>query len=362
MADLDIVQTRTTDMSNQLEDYSVPTETTDGATDQKETEYMNTEWTQQFGYYRNIPELRAVIDAKATWTVGKGYQADEINSFKLNLITGFGVDTFNTVLENMIRTYQIGGDAFAENIRRKDNFILNLKPLNPGVIKTIANRKGIIIRYEQIDRTTKKTVKKFQPEDIFHLSRNRVADEIHGQSMVSVLSNIILMKNEAMTDYKKVMHRNVFPRFIFKANTDNPTKLAILQNQIDKTIKNYEHLLLPAKTMEHEIMAIPPNATLNPLAWLNYLDDKFYEAAGVPRIVVGGTGAITEAAVKIAYLAYQQTIEEEQLYIEEQVKSQLGLTINLEFPASLENELLSDKAKDGPVNVQPNETTAGSGQ
>jgi len=41
---------------------------------------------------------------------------------------------------------------------------------------------------------------------------------------------------------------------------------------------------------------------------------------------------------------------------------QLGIEINLEFPASLENELLSDKQKDGPENIDPSDTTAGAGQ
>ena len=49
--------------------------------------------------------------------------------------------------------------------------------------------------------------------------------------------------------------------------------------------------------------------------------------------------------------------------MEEQILSQLGLVIELEFPVSLENELLSDEKKDQePTTVQPNETTAGAGQ
>jgi len=84
---------------------------------------------------------------------------------------------------------------------------------------------------------------------------------------------------------------------------------------------------------------------------------------GVPQIILGGSGEFTEASAKIAYLAFQQNIEEEQLFIEEQVGLQLGMKIELEFPASLENELLSDNKKDGDMTEsKPSETTAGSGQ
>ena len=98
------------------------------------------------------------------------------------------------------------------------------------------------------------------------------------------------------------------------------------------------------------------------MAWITYLDNLFYEMAGVPKIILGGSGEFTEASAKIAYLAYQQGVEEEQLFIEEQVLSQLNLLIELEFPASLENELLSDNKKDGAQNIDPSETTAGQGQ
>ena len=67
--------------------------------------------------------------------------------------------------------------------------------------------------------------------------------------------------------------------------------------------------------------------------------------------------------MKIAYLSFQQFIEEEQLYLEEQIGLQLGLKINLVFPASLEGELLSDKAKDSETGAaKPSDLIAGRGQ
>lgn len=358
------------DLTNVMTDYSVPTVTIDGSPDPKENEYINLNWTQELGYYK-IPEVRAVTDAKATWTVGKGFKADGFTTLLLDTIIGFGKDTFNTILENCVRTYQIGGDSFCEIIRDKKGNLLNLKPLDPSAIKIITNGKGVIIRYEQIAKLgflrktlhmKAKVIQPFEPEEMFHLARNRVADEVHGQSMLKPLADIILMKNEAMADYKIVMHRNVFPRIIFHLDSDDPAEVAAFKVKMDNAFKNHEHIYVPKDVVVPEVLAIAPNATLSPLAWIESLDSRFYEAAQVPKIIVGGVGGITEAAVKIAYLAFQQTIEEEQLFIEEQVLKQLNLVIELEFPASLENELLSDKAKDGAQNIDASEMTAGMGQ
>jgi len=344
-----------------MTDFSVDTENTDGSGDQKETTWTNEEWPQYLGYYKKIPELSSVIDAKATWTVGKGFKADARTKVILRHIRGMGFDTFNTILENMIRTYNIGGDAFCEIMRDEEGDILNIKPLDPGTIKIVVDEKGMIKRYEQISKV-KAPNKKFKTQQIFHLARNRVADEIHGQSITEKLVDIILMKNEAMQGNKEVMQRFMKPRYIFHLDTDDPTEIALFKSKMDKAWEDGQNIYVPKDVVVPEMMATAPNATLNPLAWIESLDAKFYEAAQVPKIIVGGTGAITEAAVKIAYLAFQQTIEEEQLFIEEQCLAQLGISIDLEFPASIENELISDKKKDGAQNIQPNETTAGRGQ
>jgi hypothetical protein len=351
------------DLTNAVTNFSVDTKSTDGPTDQKETEWMDSDFPTYLGYYKDpkTPELTAVIDAKATWTVGKGFKADEITTMLLDSIKGNGFDTFNTILENAMRTMLLAGNFYAEKIRDEEDNLINLKPLDNAVMKHIINRQGQIIRFEQTSKIGHPP-KKFEPEDIFYLPRNRIADECHGTGIAQKLKLIIDMKNEAMADQRKALHWNVIPRWKFKLKTDDPTEIAAYKAKQDAATGKGENIYEPFDVSEGELISVPPNATLNPMAWITYLDNLFYEMAGVPKIIMGGSGEFTEASAKIAYLAYQQGVEEEQLFLEEQVLSQLNLVIELEFPASLENELLSDKAKDGPVNVQPNETTAGSGQ
>lgn len=360
MAELTVANTDISNLKNVVKDFSVQAQETDGVRDTPENTWVNDRWATQLGYYKSIPEINAVIDVKATWTIGKGFKADEQTEMDLSIIRGWGADTFNTILENMIRTYHIGGDAFAEIIRDKENNLINLKPLNPSTVKIVVGKNGLIKRYERID--TNKLPVRFQPEEIFHIARNRVADEIHGVSMVDILQWIVDAKNESMRDMRTLQHRHVKPINVFKLDTDDPTKISAFKEKADLAVEDGENLYIPMGSVEQEVISIPTNATLSPLAWLEYLDNRFYEAAGVPRIITGNGQTFTEASSKISYLVYQQTIEEEQLYIEEQVLSQLNKVIELEFPASLENELLSDKAKDGAENIDASETTAGSGE
>jgi len=360
MADTNIDATAYGDKQNQdTTTFTVPSAVTDSAGDQKETKWINSDWSQQLGYYKKIPELQSAVDAKATWTVGKGFKSNPITEIALSRIIGWGNDTFNTILENNVRSYHIGGDSFNEIIRDKKGQLINLKPLDPGNMQIVANRAGIVIRYEQLNRyNPKSSPKTFTPNQIFHLSRNRVADEIHGNGIIPAVEEIILMRNEAMQDYKKLLHRNVFPIRIYHLDTDDPTEIATFKAKADLAGYQGENIYIPKGVVETELAAVPSNATLNPLPWIQQLNQYFFQATGVPQIIVGGAQEITEASAKIAYLAFEQTIEEEQLYIEEQVLAQLNLEIHLEFPASLQNELLSDTGKEETMQASTPEDTA----
>lgn len=364
----DINSMDTTDLWGSLaNEYQVESQDTDRSTGGKPNYYYHTNWTKQLGYYKTIPELHRVINAAATWTVGKGYTVGRFKQlfFKLGLITGIGTDTFNTILKNMIIVMKICGDSYAEIIKDKKGNVINLKCLNPGTLRIVYDDKGIITKYEQISRLPNEelTVTSFEPEDIFHLSNNRIADEVHGQSVIDSIEWIIKAKQQLMEDWKLALHRNIKPLRVIEADTDDATEIAKIKTEYKKYVEYAEIIVLPKGTAEFKDHAIPANATLPALPTLNYYDNEFYESVGVPRIIVGGSNEITEATAKILYLAFQQNTEEGQLYIEEQTASQLGFTINLEFPADLRNELLSDKAKDKQNGAfQQNDFTAGRGQ
>lgn len=335
-------------MTDNVDDELVDSRETDTATGEKETSWINSDWSQYFGYYKTIPEVKTAIDMRAVWTLGKGWQAESSDTkVILDSITGWGMDSFNSILKNMIVTRRIGGDAYAEIIRDADGNLINLKPLSPGNIRIIVNDKGIIKRYEQINKTSGKVMETFQPKEMFHLTNKRVADEIHGVSDIEAIEDIIKANYESFQDMKKLMHRHVKPVMAFKLDTDDQTRISAFVAKMDNVINKGENIYIPKDTVEFELVSVPSNATLNPLPWREHLKNYFFQVVGIPQIILGSSGEFTESTAKIAYLAFQQSVEDEQLDIEEQIWNQLYLRIELEFPASLQNELISDSKKDG---------------
>lgn len=353
--------TESGNMTNTVKDFEVAAQNTEGVSDQKETEYLNSNFTKWYGYFKTISELNAAIKAKATWTVGKGIKAGNMETVILDKITGTGVDTFDSILKNMVIISHVNGDAYAEIVRNDKGTLINLKPLDPSSITVVFSRQGIITKYKQRNKTGSDTGEKtFTPDKIFHLVKDRVADELGGASIIESVQWVIDAINETMADQRVLMHRNVVPKIVWKLDTDNETKIQAFKRKAETATANAEHLYIPKGAADFEVLAVPPNSSLNPMPWIEYLNGFFWKAVRIPQIIVGGSQEFTEATAKIAYLAFQQEVEEAQRDIEEQVWEQLALRIELNFPASLENELLSDEKKDKETGAtQPSDTTVG---
>jgi len=361
----DISAATSSDMTNVVEDWEVTALSTDGTTDQDETEWVNSKWTTYWGYFNSIPDLKSAILMKAIWNVGKGYTADPETQVILDHITGKGKDTFEDILFNMEVIRRVGGDSFAEIIKDEETGILvNLKPLDPGSMKIIYDRKGIIKRYEQTNKLPKgeRSIIKFKPEDIFHLSNNYLADQIHGISDIEALEETIKAEAESFKDIKQVMHHQAKPFIVFKLKTDNQTKIDELVAKIDTLRNKGEDLYIPddEDIFSYEVVQVNVNQFV--LAWRDDIRNKFYRAMGLPLIVFGQAGQ-TESGGKIEYLAHEQVFEHDQKYIERHVWEQLGLRIDLIPPTSLLDNLQTDQRKDAAqgMEIQPQDLTAAKG-
>lgn len=355
MPDTDISSMTSTDLSSTVTDYAVSSESTD-ANESKETRHYMTHWNEDLGYYLNIPEFAAAVDKIALWTLGAGYESDEFTQILLDSIKGNGKDSFNSILKNMIKAKTIGGDSFCEIIRNDDDVIINLKPLDPASVVIVTDLKGMIIRYEQVSKFKGNPNKTFKPTDIFHLSHDRIADSVFGRRVLKSLKYIIEARNEAMQDWRTVLHRNVKPMRIWYVDTDDTAEISTFQSTVDSANENTENIVVPKGTVETEIASVSPNQTMNPLPWIESLGDYFFQAVMTPQILYGNAKGFTDASGKIVYLAYEQSVKDLQLYIEEQVLSQLNVEITLNFPASLQQDLISGQEKGGHLQAaEPND-------
>ena len=357
MVETDYSKTVLTDMDNNVDTYTVDTAQTDGVMDQKETTWINSNWPQQLGYFKTIPELNRAITALTVWTAGKGYTTDTGTEVLLEGITGWGEDTFTSIMINMLKVKKIGGDAFAEIIRNKETgTLLNIKILDPSVIRIVVNREGVIIRYEQTSKT-KNPDRKIMPENMLHLCNDRIADEIHGTSIVSLCEKVVLARNEMMADRRKVLHRNVVPFRIIEVESDNTTKIALLKKQYEDAINKGEVIVVPKGNVTINDSNIQ---IVDSLQDIRYLENFFYQAVGVPRVIATSED-YTESGSKVGFLTFEPVYTNEQTQLEGDLWNQLAIKVKFNRPPSLGGELSRDEQKDGQA-FQPNDVNAGKGE
>jgi hypothetical protein len=359
---LNIGTSTLSDQTNVVTDYSVTAMSTDGIGAGKETSYNNSRWSQQWGYFNSVADLKSAIITKAIWNVGKGWESDDATKVILDHISGWGKDTFDDILFNMEIVRRVGGDSFAEIIR-DDKGIINLKPLDPASINIIVDDKGIIKRYEQTNKLPNGkygTPLKFKPDEIFHLSNNRLADQIHGISDIDAVENTLLADGESFTDLKKIMHRQAKPMIMFKLGTDDQAKINAFITKMDQATQKGENIYIPddANSVSYEVVQVDISPTI--LQWRDDIRRKFYSTIGLPELLPNSSGS-TESGGKIGYLAFEQLVEKDQRYLEQQIWNQLNLKIDLIPPATLSENLKQDEQKD-PAVFQPNDMTAGVGK
>lgn len=347
MAELDITATTTTDMTTLVDSYKVQQKATEGPSNiSDENYYDNTNFTQYYGLYKKLPQLKKTIDAFATWVLGKGYSASARDTAVLENLTGAGDEDFLAILWNLKVTAKINGDAYAEVIRNDDGILLNLKPLSPQNMRIVYNKKGVITHY--VDK--RKPSRKISTQDIFHLVNDRVADEMGGTSVVPVVKWAIEAKNEALEDKRRSLHLSTIR--VIEVEEDDTNRLSELKRDYKEAIKNGNVLLLPKGTGGIQDFTSPNSEHLE---WIRYLDNFIYIAVGVPKVIMGSVDSIPESGGKISYLTYEQIYSRETRELEADIWNQLAIRIKFNPPASIA-EGVADERSTAQTGFQPSDT------
>lgn len=358
---LDITKTDTTDMTNLVDKFQVGAINIDGATGQKETVYSNANWTTYLGYYKTIPELKKAIDTYATWVLGKGFTAQPHDQVILEKMTGWGEDNIHAILWNMLVIKKVNGDSYSEIVRNPDTgTLINLKPLNPDRVRHVVNPKGIITRYDyQLPGEGK--FMKFKPQDILHLCNDRIADEIHGISVIEAAKWVIDARHEMMEDVRRIAHRSTIR--VLYVEEDNKARLRELKRDYAQAIEKGEVIIIPGKPNEtgFQDLTMPPTQAY--LELMKYYENVFYQVVGVPKAATGGTQDSTEAGSKVGLVAFDPNYIREITDLQADLWNQLATKLEFVGQKSMMDNVQSDEAKNtSQTGFQSNDATAGVGE
>lgn len=344
--------------------------------DQEFTRVSNDRAQDDWNAFMKVPKLHSAIVMKKTWSVGKGISCSIPTKVYLDHITGNGKQTFREILGSMIVAKQAMRDSFAYIVKDKDAIapenpkgVINLIERNPKDMVIIFNDKGQIDHYEQMkprpkgaNSTEKPEFEKFELDEIFHLTHHRYAGETHGRSVPEIMESKILADDENFQVCQRLAKFQAVPFIMFKVKSDDATTIANIKANIKDARENGVDMVIPDD--ENILSFLPVQTTPSSfiLDWRRQNNEEFYMATGMPQVLFGGGG--TESNGKTSYLGHETVFEDDQRYIEEQVKLQLGFEIELNSPVSLLENMQLDEMKDhqNALTFQPNDVQAGVGK
>lgn len=364
MTEFDLNQTTAMDLST-VTDFQIDSYTPDTVGDQKETAWINKDYHKQLGVLKNVPHFHRAVTALTTWATGQGFTTDTATQAMLENITGWGNESFDEIIMGLQTLKKVNGDAYAEIIRNDKGTLINLKKLGGDSIRTVVGEDGLIIRYEQITRIgneskgIKEQVRIIPTEKMFHITNDRIADEIHGVSAADLVEWVVTALRQAETDWKRLSHLSSIR--VLYIDTDDTTKLAQVNTQYATGLKNGSVIIIPAKKGEAEFqdLVLPPIDAF--LRWIDYLVGQFYQIVGVPRVIATSEG-FTESSSKMGVFSFNPTYEKESRLMEADLWSQVAIRVKFNRPPDLNSNLNRDEAKDtGQLTQQPNDTQAEAG-
>ena len=355
---MDVKNTSTsTGLDQSLKIQTTRHEEVDRAGTEQETIWQSSNWKKYLGYYKSHVAVKGVINKLGMWSVGKGYEANNRTTKILEGFVGWGKDTFEEIIDNQVRIRHVNGDSYAEIIKDESGKLVNLKPLNPGSMVHVVNPQGMLKGYRQVQADGKE--RPLDVDQVFHLVLNRTADEIHGTGDVESIITFLDKIKQVDEDMTVMFHRYVLPLLIWKLNTDDTTAISNFKTQEKAAWNKAQNLVVPEKAVEWDMIEAGKNG-VNPMEWRNKWTEEVIKGGGVPALIMAIEAGTTEASSKMVYLAWQQVVEKEQRDVEAQIKSQLGLKVKFNFPATIQESVGEDERKDAEAQtkIKPGDATA----
>ena len=354
MSEKNISAATTTNFSGTVPDFIVASKALDHANqNQDETYWYFENATKYYGYYLSIPEIFNAANAMATWAFGAGWTStNNLMTVQLRHVTGMGKDTFSSIIWQHEVVKLVVGDAFIE-VKRADNdeeLIINLVPISPERIRIVFNKEGMIKRYDTWNGREWRAIKK---ENMIHSSNKRIADQLHGTSQIDPAQFIIDARNEALSDERVIKHRDKALGVAYY-ETDKAGKIAYANSQIEQAVAKGEMVGLPKDTVKIE--PYPSRSSEDRTAWIQYLENFFYQIFGVPRSIATSDGT-SEVGGKMGNVNFEPTYAKERFDMEEDLYSQQLIEVTFEKQKSLGGLVEQDQQKNtGQTNIQPNDS------
>lgn len=351
MAEYNLSNVTRAELDTGVKDFQTSPDTPDAQVAGKITYFYYDEADKHLGYFNDIAEIQAALKVFSNRVAGLGYSST-IHQGILQNIQGIGGEGIIQIMENMLICSRVFGLGIVQQIRNERNTLINLKPLYPGDLAVGVDEFGMIDHFVQMNKhEPNKDPKKLKLKDVVFIMNNRIANNVKGTSIIKTLKKTIDAYVEALSDERKIRHREVMG--ILEVDTEDRGEIATAISEYQKAV-NKKDVFVTIKGVSE--FKDPPQSPRDRVNYMQFLINQFYQEIGTPKILSTSEG-YTESGGKAGLIAFEPTEIAAKKELEDAFWNQAAIKFQLtRTPSILGNEQETQAKNTGQTSIQPNET------
>jgi len=269
-------------------------------------------------FYHDVPCVHDAIDTITDAVLQHGYEVqvepkdlEETRKMVSDKLEEFGLPH---LLHQIVREYQVFGNAFLEKLRDNEGRIAGLNAINPEYIRIKRDEHGRVEKYNQVIQGRLEV--SFEPQDIVHFKRNPIGDDPFGISICKPLKTIMETKLQSEEDIGKIIHYYGAPIRHFKFGTADKVVAPEVVDDLRADIESmdpeddiFTDGLVDIKVIgaERRTMAIEE--------LMDRIENQVISGLEVPDVLLGRGRGATEATAKVQLRAFDRRVRSIQKYL-----------------------------------------------
>ena len=253
-------------------------------------------------YIRRAVDKHYMLMFKSGWEISsKNEKASEYVWTRLKLMSEATGTTFEQLLSRAAQDFVLFANCFIVKARMKKAIPgIKAQPytgkqpvagyfiLPPTTVRIARDDNGKVLSYQQDVGTG--TPIEFRPEDVIHIYYNKPSGRAYGVPFVYNVINDVLMLRQIEENVARMIHRHIFPLYVYKVGLDKPgfeateEEIQEIRNQVqDMPLDG--GIVVPER---HSIEVVGAEGnSIDAADYLKYFRQRVFTGLGVSDSVMG---------------------------------------------------------------------------
>lgn len=282
--------------------------------------------------YESIPIIKGAVDKYVAFTTGADYDIESKKEGVKNHWVRFRNDfDFDVLLRYIVRDMLVYGSSFTELIW-KNKTIVGLKLLDPKTMYVKRSDKGVVSGYTQVfgkNYYDKEKQITFKPEEVMHLSYNRLNNSPYGTSIIrplygegdetSLIKNYLRLEINAGKIVAKIAGAKTIISMGSELRQPNQADIDRLTDKLYASRDKTEWAVpwdVKFSVLDYK------NKVLDLKPFFDHLEKQMIYGLGVPPVLMGTEG-VAEGLATVQLEAFERKIGSIQLAISHGLENKL---------------------------------------